>query len=208
MNPGREPVDKFVAEIMAAGMIPPGARILELGTGRCYDRWMIFCDSHEFIATDKNPCRDGILQLDAENMPDEQFLDMDAIFATELLEHVEFPLRVMKNCLKHLAPGGIVVVSMPFLYRIHADEVVKDYQRLTPDGLASLFARAGFATYYAAARYKEGEKENEPSYIVGWARKGKRIAEWNVNLPENWRDVQLAAEQKWKEKYGAEDLIW
>lgn len=208
MNPGREPVDRFVAEILAAGMIPKGARILELGTGKCYDRWMLFCDDYEYSPTDKNPEREGVLQLDAENIPEGQFTDMDVIFATELLEHVEFPLKALESCHSHLRPGGLVVVTLPFMYRIHGDDVIKDYQRLTPDGLASLFRRAGFARYFAEARYKGWEKANEPSYIVGWAQKGERVIAWHVDLPENWKDAQLAAEKRWKERNPDEELIW
>lgn len=82
------------------------------------------------------------------------------------------------------------------MYRIHDYELVKDYRRLTPDGLASLFRRAGFARYYADARYKPGEEIGRPSYVVGWAQKGERILSWNVALPENWKENQLAAEQR------------
>lgn len=106
MNPGREPVDQFIAEIAASGMIPLGGKILELGTGLCFDRWMLFRDNYQFYPTDKTPCREDIAILDAENIPDGEFQDMDAIFATELLEHVEYPLRVLKNCHKHLKQGG------------------------------------------------------------------------------------------------------
>ena len=208
MNPGREPVDRFVAEIIFAGMIPPGSKILELGTGKCYDRWMIFHDGYEFIPTDKNPGREGIQYADAENIPKSLFRDMDVIFATELLEHVEFPLRVVENCHEHLKPGGLLVITMPFMYAIHCDDVVKDYQRFTPDGLASLFERAGFARYYAGCRYKEGERENEPSYVVGWARKAERVQQWQPELPESWRDRQLEGERKWKERNPDEKLIW
>jgi SAM-dependent methyltransferase len=207
MNPGREPVDRFVAEIIASGMIPAGGRVLELGTGLCFDRWMLLKDNYQFYPTDKTPCREDIAPLDAENIPDGQFQDMDAIFATELLEHVEFPLKVLENCRNHLKPGGIVAVSLPFMYQIHCDDVVGDYQRLTPDGLASLFRRAGFGTYYADARYKEGEEVNKPSYVVGWGKKAVRIVDWKVALPENWKEIQIAAEAKWKAENPSEKLI-
>lgn len=65
----------------------------------------------------------------------------DAIVCSEVLEHVLRPERVIAECSRLLKPGGQLVLSMPFLVRIHADPA--DYQRFTTARLTHLLRQAG-----------------------------------------------------------------
>jgi ubiquinone/menaquinone biosynthesis C-methylase UbiE len=45
----------------------------------------------------------------------------DAIKATELLEHVPDVPRALAECRRVLRPGGHLVITVPFLERLHSD---------------------------------------------------------------------------------------
>ena len=71
--------------------------------------------------------------------PDATF---DSILCIAVLEHVDNPIEVVAEFHRALKPGGHVVASVPFLQPEH--KIPTDFQRYTRDGLATLFARAGF----------------------------------------------------------------
>jgi SAM-dependent methyltransferase len=56
----------------------------------------------------------------------------------ETLEHVFDVRRAVDELMRVLAPGGILLVSVPFYFRIHA--YPSDYWRITPQCLAGLLA--------------------------------------------------------------------
>jgi len=60
-----------------------------------------------------------------------QRVECDAV-----LEHVEWPDRVMGEITRVLAPGGFAHLVVPFCHPFH--EYPKDYRRYTPDGLRQL----------------------------------------------------------------------
>jgi SAM-dependent methyltransferase len=60
----------------------------------------------------------------------------DVVFCTQVIEHVVDIRRFCKEIDRVLAPGGKLLVSVPFLYPIHD---IHDYRRLTPAGVAQLF---------------------------------------------------------------------
>jgi SAM-dependent methyltransferase len=63
------------------------------------------------------------------------------VVAADSLEHVAAPWRAVAEMHRVLAPGGLCVVTAPFIFPIHHPP---DYMRFTPEGLAELlrpFAR-------------------------------------------------------------------
>jgi SAM-dependent methyltransferase len=66
----------------------------------------------------------------------------DAIVCTQVFEHIEKPWLATKEMNRLLKPGGVVVVTAPFLVSFHADPT--DYFRYTKEGLSSLFINEGF----------------------------------------------------------------
>ena len=72
---------------------------------------------------------------DAQNIPVKSNT-VDCVKCTELLEHVEFPERVLDEISRVLKPGGILILSVPFIFGIHGDPY--DFQRFTDQKLARM----------------------------------------------------------------------
>lgn len=66
----------------------------------------------------------------------------DTIFSTQVFEHIPRPWLAAKELNRILKPGGVCIVTAPFLQPYHADP--HDYYRYTVDGLRALFEDAGF----------------------------------------------------------------
>ena len=60
----------------------------------------------------------------------------DIIICTEVLEHLKYPNICADEIFRILRPGGSALLSIPFLYPVHADPY--DFQRYTADGLRQL----------------------------------------------------------------------
>lgn len=67
----------------------------------------------------------------------------DVVICEQVLEHVVDPIAAAKNLRGLCAPGGHVVVSTPFLIRVHELWGMQDYWRFTPRGLRTLLEGAG-----------------------------------------------------------------
>ena len=67
----------------------------------------------------------------------------DVVVCEQVLEHVPDPCAAARNLRGLCAPGGYVVVSTPFLIRVHELWGMQDYWRFTPRGLRTLLERAG-----------------------------------------------------------------
>ncbi len=80
-----------------------------------------------------------LCDLEAIPRPDGSY---DAILCNAVLEHVPNPEQVMAEFHRLLAPGGSLVVSVPFLQPFHPTPF--DFRRYTRSGLEQLGRRAGF----------------------------------------------------------------
>ncbi len=67
----------------------------------------------------------------------------DIVIAEQVLEHVLWPYRAVRHLHEMLKPGGVLVVTTPFLVKIH--ECPVDCSRWTALGLKHLLAEGGFA---------------------------------------------------------------
>jgi SAM-dependent methyltransferase len=69
----------------------------------------------------------------------------DVVICEQVIEHVVDPAAAVANLRGLCAPGGHVIVSTPFLIRIHELPIyaMHDYWRFTPRGLQVLLERAG-----------------------------------------------------------------
>jgi SAM-dependent methyltransferase len=66
----------------------------------------------------------------------------DVVIAEQVLEHVLWPYRAVRHAWQMLRPGGVFLVTTPFLVRVHAYPT--DCSRWTPLGLKHLLAEGGF----------------------------------------------------------------
>lgn len=69
----------------------------------------------------------------------------DVVICEQVIEHVADPWAAARNLRALCAPGGHVIVSTPFLIRIHELPMfgMRDYWRFTPGGLRQLLEGAG-----------------------------------------------------------------
>jgi len=66
---------------------------------------------------------------------------VDAVVCTEVLEHLAHPDLALMEMTRCLRPGGSIVVTVPFLFPVHADPC--DYYRYTSWCLQEMLMRAG-----------------------------------------------------------------
>ena len=62
----------------------------------------------------------------------------DCIICSDVLEHLNDPFEACEQMRHVLKDGGVLFMSVPFLYRIHSSDSVSDYFRYTSDGLRFL----------------------------------------------------------------------
>ena len=67
----------------------------------------------------------------------------DLVIAEQVFEHVLWPYRAVRNVWAMLRPGGVFLISTPFLIRRH--DVPVDCSRWTELGMKHLLAEGGFA---------------------------------------------------------------
>jgi len=79
----------------------------------------------------------------AENIPVDDGT-INTVLLMEVLEHLERPEKVLAEASRVLKPGGVLLLSMPFLYPQHGAPY--DFQRWTAAKIASELERAGFTS--------------------------------------------------------------
>lgn len=76
---------------------------------------------------------------DMSDVPQEAF---DSAICLEVLEHVSNPFVAVGEIAKLLKPGGVLILSVPHLSRVH--EAPHDYFRYTRYGIQSVLESSGF----------------------------------------------------------------
>jgi SAM-dependent methyltransferase len=67
----------------------------------------------------------------------------DLIIADQVFEHLIWPYRAARNVHEMLKPGGVFIIAVPFMVRVH--RVPTDCTRWTEQGLSYFLQECGFA---------------------------------------------------------------
>ena len=120
--------------------------VLDIGAGTWTFPRQLLNNSCKYLAVDSfsHPNVDivcDIYQIDQTFRPG----TFDFILCTDVLEHMSKPWLAVYQLHTILKPGGILLLTTPFFYRLHSNQACKDYWRITEDGLLELLANtAGF----------------------------------------------------------------
>jgi SAM-dependent methyltransferase len=94
----------------------------------------------------------------------------DVVICEQVIEHVVDPVLAAENLRGLCSPGGHVIVSTPFLIRVHELPMygMRDYWRFTPRGLGMLLERAGLTVQTVGSwgnrRCVTGNTDRWPAY--------------------------------------------
>ena len=98
-------------------------------------------ESWEYLNIDESTNPDYYCSADNIPVEDESF---DIVMLAEVLEHLENPMDVLKECKRVLKKDGKLIITMPFLYPKHADPY--DFQRWTDYKLDNELHKIGFSS--------------------------------------------------------------
>lgn len=133
------PTGQFVE--MGAGTGHMTRLFLERGfTGACHD---LGEDSRDMLRANLAFAGDRMSVVNSlAELPDATF---DYLLAFEVLEHIEPDLEVLRGWMRHLKPGGRVLISVPAHQRKfgRSDELVGHVRRYEKNALRTLLAEAG-----------------------------------------------------------------
>lgn len=124
----RQWVDNFFRRQVA--MFPSTTHLLDLGGTKVEKRGNFDLAAYGLAVTYVNLGMEKApdVQADAAMLPFAS-ATFDAVICAELLEHVADPVSVLTQVWQVLKPGGRLLISVPFLYRIHGDPY--DFGRYT-----------------------------------------------------------------------------
>jgi SAM-dependent methyltransferase len=118
------------------------ARVLDVGGKRANKRGAFNIEAYplavEYVNSDSATEPDYV--CDAANIPVDSD-SYDGVILAEVLEHVPDPKAVLAECQRVLRPGGTMLITVPFLFHVHADPV--DYGRYTEYYWREAIAAAG-----------------------------------------------------------------
>jgi len=117
-----------------------GGRVLDVGCGGKPYASLFERRCSEYVGCDEYPQEPSTVRCSADRLA---FADgeFDCVFCSQVLEHVARPWDVVKECSRVLRPGGVAMLTVPFLFPHHPSPT--DYYRFTHEGLSFLVTDAG-----------------------------------------------------------------
>ena len=121
-------------------------RLLDLGCGKV-PLFASYCAyASEVTCVDWSMTAHGMEHVDVAHDLSQPLPFADASFDTivlsDVLEHLQHPVRLWQEMFRVLAKGGKVILNVPFLYHIH--EAPHDFHRYTEFALLALAQDSGF----------------------------------------------------------------
>jgi len=145
----------------------------------------------EYVGCDlgEGPGVDRILNLHKIELPDNS---VSTVIILDVLEHVEFCRRAVKEIHRILRPGGVAIIASVMYFPIH--DYPSDYWRFTPAGFKSLLApfsvsiiqSVGLSTFPSTV-VAIAFKDNVPNERVRAFR--DVLANWKNNIGNSWQEL-------------------
>lgn len=141
INPNRKVIENFVEK--SAKKLKEGSKVLDAGAGPCpYKKFFSHCNYESTDYIDPNKILDFTCKLDDIPKKSESY---DAIVCTEVLEHVEYPQKVMNEFHRILKKNGKLFLTVPQEWMLHQEPY--NFYYFTKYGLKSLLENAGFKKF-------------------------------------------------------------
>lgn len=114
-------------------------RCLEFGEDR-YKSYFPRTEQYDIVSIKPAPKVTIVADIhDPDAIPEKTF---DAIICTQVFEHLAYPDKASKVLFQILKPGGVLLLTVPFINNIHYEP--SDFRRFTPDGIRLTLEDAGF----------------------------------------------------------------
>lgn len=123
-------VKKFLSNVKING------EVLDVGAQKA--QYKKYVKAEKYLTLDIDPSHNPDICCDAHDIKSKGNR-FGLVIATEVLEHCYNPQKVVNEIYRVLKPGGICFISVPFMYHYHIAPNVKDYYRISKDGLMYLF---------------------------------------------------------------------
>jgi SAM-dependent methyltransferase len=123
----------------AASQIPESSLIFDAGAGS--SPYLRYLHRHRYQSSDIQPGNNVTFVADLHHLPisDRRY---DAVICTQVLEHVQYPQKVLDELFRVLRPGGAIFLTAPQGWGLHQEP--HHYFNFTSYGLQLLFRDAGF----------------------------------------------------------------
>lgn len=159
-------------------------RLIDLGCGDIPFKDVLMKHVTAYDSLDLFPHgRDLTYVADIQDMADVPDATYDTALCLEVLEHVPDPFRAVREIGRILAPGGVLIVSVPHLSRLHAEP--HDYYRYTRYGLRQVLEQAGLEIVELHQRGAVftflGHQLSTVVLTLSWGIPGLRQIAWFIN---------------------------
>lgn len=125
-----------------------GGRLIDLGCGSMPFRHILapyvtrIHGLDRFVRVDGSGADASVLEGDIQQMGMLRSASYDSAICIEVLEHIPNPCQAVAEIARILKPGGILILSVPHLSRLH--DLPHDYYRYTEMGLRHLLMQNSF----------------------------------------------------------------
>jgi len=131
-----------------------------------------------------------IIDLDGSAIKENatHFQKYDLVFSHTVLEHVKNPFLAFSNLEYLLAPNGVLISVVPFIYKFHfSDGDFGDYWRYTPHSLKLLHEKTGLYINLMEV----GPSNGYEKYIITVASRhaGYTNFEFNISKFQEWNNT-------------------
>jgi len=140
--------DNAIGNFLNQHLVNLSGTVLDIGCGRMRHKETVLSGANvkKYVGLDLEPGKFGYtskadIYWDGVKMPiADNSIESALLF--EVLEHCANPSLVLKETARVLKPGGVLLISTPFLYQLHG--IPFDFNRYTPWNLTNLLKDAGF----------------------------------------------------------------